>query len=474
MRREGRRLQLSTGLDELIAMARSMGFDPSRDLDFGAIGFLLHDGQIPFPRTAFRSIRSLGVGDRIELRWSRDGVTERFAVDFPYLDARSSETEAPDARRLLVLLERATARALEGYTAPLIMLSSGKDSVALALATSRVRPDTRALTYAIEGDEQSGLARSIATKLGLPHDVVRLDQLPARDVEESLVAFFRRCPEPPGDLAQIPYVIALAAAGRDTDAVIDGTGNDTVFGYVAGSKDALATRYALGRWRFADALLRFVPPGSFLNFALRSPIENGWAGRRLRYRETKATFPGIHETSPVWRREWRRTRGSSEVDRRALFRGRHFEFGSQKQKADLAARARGIAAVYPYLDEDVIRYTFNLPQAQRYSVSTRTNKILLRRMLATFLDYDADRVGKHPFRFDEHRFVARHQAFIEAELRECEWIRREGVDLALDLLRKTAAGKRHWHPIVGLFQLVGWLNHANVLAAPPPGQTAPR
>lgn len=448
-------------LSEILDALADRGAPPS--ISRPSLSFLLHDGVVPFPRTLYEGVFALTIGDRALVWADGDSLELTFSLEFPYLSTLSRQNETPDPDRLLSLLATATSDLLSGVGSAALLLSAGKDSTALALALAEAgRKDVACLTYAGENDDEHVFAAGVCRKLGLKHSVYSMDSR-GTDVVGSLTRFFTDSPLPAGDLAQIPVVLAMAGECGSAGTVIEGTGNDATFGYVPRRKDRLAARFTLGRWGWADALKRLVPPGSRLNYLLRDPVEVNWPGLRVRHNETRELFEGSHDTSGHWRAVRRGLGDIDPVDARGLLRGRHFEIGSQKEKIGLAARVFGATAVHPYQDPRVIDYYFNLPVASRYDAGRLVNKVLLRELLRDRLDYDESAVGKRGFTFDGAAFVRRHRQFIRDEVLSCSMFDRAAAERILTAAEQTDRGPFVWHHIVGLFQFAAWHNHSRFL-----------
>jgi asparagine synthetase B (glutamine-hydrolysing) len=458
------RVTLADDLGELIDARRADG-DPV-ELSPAGVSYFLHDGQTPFPASIYRDVYRLSIGDRATIERNGRAARADFSVDFPYFSERSREDQVPDPDRLLSLLAESTSRRLAGLDGGVLLLSAGKDSTALALALAEAGvAGVVSATYTSRGDDEHVYARDVARRLGLPHRTISLEAHGAR-VRAALERFFESTPAPAGDLAQIPVIVLLEALGRPGGAVIEGTGNDATFGYVPRQVDRIATRLTLGRFSWADALKRLLPPGARLNYFLRDPAELNWAGLRVRHCDTRALFPDAVNTSREWRSVRRSLGPLSPVDFRGYLRGRHFEVGSQKDKIEMAARAFGMRGVYPYQDAGVIDYYFNLPEVERYDRARGVNKLLLRRLLRERLGYDERAVGKRAFQFDGAGFVSRHRAFIEDEILGCGLFDAR-AHFRLRRWIDAATGRGHaWQPVVGLFQFAGWYNRSRHLRGP--------
>ena len=455
--------EVMLGLDvgEILLARRTAG--RSTDICATSLSHLLHDGQVPFPDTIFEDVYALALGDRATVNREGNSLAVSFDVEFPYLASLSRQDESADTERLLRLLADSVSRRLEGRRDVVLLMSAGKDSVALALALAECgRTDVRCVTYTSEGDDEHVYASEFCRRLGLPHSTVSLDAC-ADIADEALLRFFTESPLPGGDLAQIPVALVLASTLDPGGTVIEGSGNDAPFGYLPRKKDRIAAALTVGRWDWIDGLRSAVPPGSQVDYLMRDPAEVNWPGLRLRHAETSRLFPGAVNTSRVWRQFRRQHPGMDAVDMRGLLRGRHFEIGCQRQKVDLAAVAYGLEAVYPYQDGPLLDYYFNLPEETRYDRRRMVSKLLLRELLRSRLEYDDRTIGKRGFRFDGAAFVRGHRDLVRDEIGGCDLLDRSAREQLLRAMDIVDSRRYAWHHIVGLFQFAAWHNHSRYL-----------
>jgi len=459
----GRAVTVSDDVGEILSAIKASGKKVELDTREGLSHFL-HDSIVPLPRTIFRDVFALTIGDRATVRREGDGrLAVAFSTEFPYFTRLSREDQAPDHERFLGLLADSIDRRLSKYRSGVLFLSAGKDSTALALALAeRERKDIPCVTYSIPGSVEEEYARALCRKLGLPHTVVSLDSQVAT-ARDALTRFFTESPLPSGDPAQIPTVFLTRAAAAPGGAVIVGSGNDTSFGALPYPKDRRIVPFCLGRTAFADPLKRCLPPGSKWNYLLRDPVEILWPGLLVRHVDTSRFLAESVNTSAVWRRVRRAHRGMDIIDFRALYRGRNFEVCTEKRKIELAARAFGVGTVFPYLDRRVIDFYFNLPRDQRYDRAHWTTKRFMRDFLRERLAYDDAAIGKWAFPFDGAAFVLRMKDMILDEIRSCGLFDREGLGFLTRSVERVEAQRYVWHHIVGLFQFAGWYNHSKYL-----------
>jgi asparagine synthase (glutamine-hydrolysing) len=234
------------------------------ELDECALYALFHFGAVPPPLTIWRGIRRLPSGHR-----SSFVSDSPEPVSVPFLPP-AYLNEATDGR---VDAETRVREALDAVLADLpteavLYFSGGVDSGLIAARLIRAgRRDVRLLNYSFgEHDEESLLARRMASHLGLSFEEVRHDPLGVGDV---LGRLGRDYSFPFEDLSTVPTNLlvhaSLSSIGA-SDTVVEGTGADGAFG--------LTDTYP--RWRRVYAVPEFV----------RRRVAHGYAGLRL------------------WRRRW--------------------------------------------------------------------------------------------------------------------------------------------------------------------------
>ncbi|MDJ0954054.1 MAG: asparagine synthase-related protein [Acidimicrobiia bacterium] len=446
---------VSDRLDELLTHLADRGREPQ--LSAFGISALLHHGLVPPPHSEFAGIDGLTIGDRVTIRG--DGAIAA-TWEYPWFPANSRNDNTPDEAHLLELLTAATERQVRDAGGGFLMLSSGKDSAAVALALAEAgRSDVFCVTYSSgPEDPEPAVAAEICKRLGLEHRVFQLENDPAA-IATALTAFFRSSPAVGADLAQIPYVLATAAAGSPGGVVLDGGGNDSYMGFPVTGRWTAKTRLRIRGRKLVDLVQRHSPVDSPLNYLARTRLETAISGRMMRVHESRTFFPGAVDTRHYWQERDRETADLDLFDAYAVLE-RFITPPSSQKKHNLAARAAGHEPGVPWCGPDIADYYFNLPEEHRYDRKTGTNKLLLRSMLLRYLDYDAAEVGKHYFAFDGARFVAENEAFIRTEIDACPMWDRTGLGLVHGWIDQIEQRPKLYHPILTVFMVSGWRNHS--------------
>ena len=312
------------------------------------------------------------------------------------------------------LLCNAVADSTMDARAPWQLQSGGKDSTTLAIAVAEARPDTTCITY-LGGREEDEIAsaRHVAKTLGLRHETLTCD--PARAYDRYL-DIADRMPLLTADFALLSYVdLATEVARNGGDGVIDGLGADSYFGTPMTRQQRVLASLARGlRLPHKVAELPLVDRSFELCFVLgtlqMNAVERNFPGSRFtdaevdalfgrsmaaRSRERLATFER-EISSATTRDEWRDISTSIAGSAGAFAKGLY------------TASALDLQVAYPFCDMALREWVYHqVPPEQMIDPVTRTNKVLVRRHIATrFADLPYVQ-KKGSFRFDLRGLAAR-------------------------------------------------------------------
>jgi asparagine synthase (glutamine-hydrolysing) len=460
---------ISDRIEDVLDQMRAKGM--TTQLSPFALAALLQSGLIPPPYSEFNDVYALTTGDIVNLSWQSGRPHVDFETDYPWFADRSRGDTVANTRTLLDLLTQATTRDLEAIDdGGFLMLSSGKDSMALALTLAESgRSDVLCVTYSTgDDDPEPAVAADVCRRLGLQHHTVTTPSDPDT-VAAQLITFFERTPRPGTDLKQIPYVLATAPFEATGRTVLDGGGNDSFMGFLPQGRSGRKTHLRLRNRSLIDFVQRHTPVDSPINYIARSRFETLLPGRLLRFHEISTFLHGAVDPRGFWNTLSRDTAEISTLDLFALV-NRYFTPTASMKKHRLAAHAIAHEASMPWCDHEVADYYFNLPEQDRYDTKHGINKVLLRRMLLEFLDYDASRIGKHYFAFDGARFVSENRDFIKAEIGACALWDQTKLGLIHEWIDAIDGRPLLHHSILTLFMVSGWHNHSrfaeNTCASP--------
>lgn len=425
-------------------------------VDNTAVSHLLHDGFIPQPRTIYQDIYVISTGFTAHL----DSGEVTFRQDYPFFKAKSANDEEPSAGRLLVLLANAMDEACRRGNDAVLMLSAGLDSSSLALAAKEAgRDDICCVTYAEVGQrEEAEFARRLCQRLGLRHETFIMD-LHSGELRSALLRYASVAPEPCADPAFIACLMQAVHFSSAGTVIIDGSGSDSYFWKPPRILDRIKLHLGLSRISAVRQLRGLVPMHMRHERLLATPLEPMlFSGPRLRHHDTRKFFPESVDTHQFWLQTYADLRyPAAEV--RSGVRSTYIAPAAQMLKTRNAALTTGAIAQFPWADEDVANYCFNLPEAQRFDVKSGKSKILVRQMLRQFTDYRDDVIGKRVFSFGKRAFIAEHLGFLRDEVLKCGlWSQQIGG--VFDKLSKSfQAGYRTENALLDLLMVSLWHNH---------------
>jgi asparagine synthetase B (glutamine-hydrolysing) len=458
---ESSRVLIGTSLVEMVQAQQGDG--KAQVSPFG-VSHILGTGFVPFPGTAFEGIYRLGAGDdaHIEASGSPD-VT--FDLDYPWMPAKSRQDETPSTDRLYELMAASVERHLDRCDGHgLLMLSSGKDSVGLAIALAEVAPDVPCFTYrATKDNVEHEHAARFCKQLGLNHRTIEVPTDTAV-VRRHLTTFFENAVAPSADHAMIPFILSVAESGVESGAIIDGGGNDGYMGYFASPRRRkLRLARIRGRW-LVDAVARASRIDSKLNYAARARPATAMPGRNMRYHEIQPIYRDAVDPSEYWYESARDLAGLNDAELAAASMTRQLEGARTPEKVRIVARATGMESVMPYCDPDLAQYVFHLPVDWRYVEKTRSDKVLLTQLLSDRLGYDSDVVGSGFFSFDGGPFFEANAAFVKEEILTCDLWEPAIADLVDEWIEAIPDRPFLFHALLSLFMVSGWRNHSRFVA----------
>ena len=456
---------VATRLDEMLDYLRFGRIETSLS-PFG-ISALLHHGLVPVPHTEYRGVYSLAMGDTAEVVWAGSSSSVDLVFEYPWLAGKSRNDRQPSELTLLDLVTKATERAVaEAGNRGFLMLSSGKDSVAIALALAESGYNhIPCVTYSSGPDDLEAIVSAqLCKKLGLSHQIVARPT-DKDEVVSTLTRFFEESTRPGTDLAQIPYVFATSAAETDGGAVFDGGGSDSYMGYPVTGSWLSKMRFRLRGQPLIDFAQRRFDVDSPFNYLARSRPEATLSGRTMRFHETRTFMRNAVDTREYWNRIAAETSHLDLLDLFGAVGERHAGPAASAKKHTLAAEAIGHTASLPWCDHDLADYFFNLPEEYRYDRRSGVNKVLVRSMLARYLNYDAATIGKHYFAFEGSRFVIENRDYIQSEIDSCALWDSAGLGIVHSWLGKIDSRPLLYHSLLTLFMVSGWHNHSRFVDA---------
>ncbi len=441
-------------------------------LNDNGIVFLLKNSLIPYPYTPYKNIFSLGPGDVVTITKTHQQLELHFKSSFPYKQSLSRQDQKPSTSKLLQLLARTIEKNLgkDNY----LMLSSGKDSVALAVAIREASAQNKviSLTYTdtddISNKNEAIAAKAFAKKLGILHETIKLPN-DKNKTANAMRKFFTHSPYPSCDPTTIPYIISLNQINIKNSTIFDGLGNDIYTGYVSLPKPRLTKllnhysnlTYSLEKTDFLNKALPFYSKARKI---FLSPAEqllyghNHFSMKEISYFRNNNFNPTF-----FWDELLKINNYDNLSDFCIMVKCKYFDGCGVTPKVKYVPEAFECTSYLPWSNPEIQKYVFNLKTKYRYDSKTGTNKILIRQMLKETIDYDANKIGKQIFHFNAQRFILRNKMLVKEEILECSLWNEAGKRKLGDYLKLLSSNPRIAFSLLDLFMISGWHNHCKYL-----------
>lgn len=432
--------------------------------------FLLRNGFVPPPKTIYKNIFIISIGNIAEIRTKKGEISINFRYDFPFRNSNRLHHDEmqPDEDLILQLVAEATISRIDASKPSFLFHSAGKDSntIALALAEAGWQDRVTLVTHKSKGKaDESEISRSIANKLGFKHHILyEVDSLEPQH-QTHIEHFFERMPFPSVDNVTLAYPLyALQFPDLIGANIIDGGGNDTYMGTPLTKRDKQKLLLSQATLPLSFLLWFFDSP-HVLQRLLCEPSEM-FAGINFSYKDIKAIYPEMLSIRTCWESE--------------LFLGYNRDiFGFKTGIRTLASEAYirkvriftdvfDARLILPFASEAVAGYFRKLPEHHLFSRRDLKNKLILREILKNRLNLDSDAIGKMGFSYDSVNLVDLNWIAITREIRECSLWDTAQTEKILRRLRRIMLAKKKYSRlsarlIYKLYLLSAWLNYSQYI-----------
>ena len=451
------------GRPDFSSLARDDGAANGR-LDLVSVADLLRNGFIYAPHSIFENVKlaTFGFNPQQDMH-----VGSQFR--FLFRDSGKKQDQGESDQDLVAtyhrLLCEAVTRTCADMRSPWLLQSGGKDSTSLAIAIAETRPEAACITY-LGGREENEIdsAAAVARALGLRHETLVCD--PGRAYDRYL-ALIPRMPLLTADFAMLSYAdLATEVAAAGGDGVIDGLGSDSYFGTPASRQHRILYRLARGlRLPRFIAELPLVDRSFRLCFGLSTlqmdPIERIFPGSRFTDAEVDELLGrDIARLSKARLTPFRPEIESvtSEDELRAVAITIE-EASSAFAKGLYVSSALSLRSAYPFCDPALRDWVYrHVPRDQLLDRATATNKVLVRRHIATRFETLPYISRKGSFRFDLCGLAAARFDQVHAlALQEAELL--PGAARWLERNRGRLDNKYHASKFYLLAVVLPWIAH---------------
>ena len=393
------------------------------DIDFDAVGSLIHLGYIKAPLSIYKGVKKLLPGTFLEFTFGDHGghIQPKYYWDLCGIVANRRLDGSGDRE------QRATAAELESLLGDVVkdqmvadvpvgaFLSGGIDSsliTALMCQQTSSAVKTFSIGFHESAYDEAPYARDVANHLQTVHTELYVTATEAQAVIPLLPEIYD---EPFADSSQIPTFLISKLCRQQVTVALSGDGGDEIFGgynrYQLGQKILGSVNRVPQPFRKACAsAIKSIKPQSWdlINRRLRFLLPDRLRYEQLGYKAHKfASIWGSADTESIYRQIVELWEGSSSVLRRphrySFLENYRKDFASigsfQEQmmfadfltylpddiltKVDRAAMSVSLETRAPFLNHKVVEFMWN--QAPKAKINGGNTKVLLREILAKYV-----------------------------------------------------------------------------------------
>lgn len=442
---------------------------PLRVSDEG-ISFLLQSGVVPPPKTVYKDVYIVGIGDEARISGSNGKITLDFSYNFPFQNSIRDTTENYDTsyERVLSMLLDATLNDLDKTKDTFLFHSAGKDSnpIAIAIAEAGMQDKFTLVTHKTKREEdESEISASIAKKLGFRHEFLReVDKLEDGH-EDKVDHLFKNSPLPCTNNIAILYPLYVAQQPKLQNCnLIDGSGSDVYIGHVPSASEFERQKLAKTFSNFKFLTNSLVSTSRVLSLTKTRAEWTGLTG--FSARDAQKLYRNSSNVSPYWKSV---EDYDDYLDFRASVRGCVIDTELFMRKARNFSDAFGNNMIFPWADKKVAEYFMYMPEKYLVDRKGLRNKLLLRDMLKDKLHVDSDEVGKRGYPYDLRSMVLNNHAYIVEAITSCDLWNGSGRDKFLEKLSKGSKrsgriGQVSSSLLYQLFMISSWHNSCRWLS----------
>ena len=327
------------------------------------------------PDTIFENVYELEPGCR--LTWSPEEMSKRRYWDIAEIYGQNSRIPVTDYEEakaeLKYLITEAVRKRLMSDVPLGTFLSGGYDSslvTAIAQSISDIPMKTFCIGFEDAAHDESGYAAGVARHLGTDHKTLTIHENTMLDLVNSIPKYFD---EPFADSSQIPTMLVSSLARSEVTVALSGDGGDEFYsGYNVYDR----VRQAQKLDRLGETVWTLTHPiglTKHLPFKVRTIAENRdpetktQLGAPEYFRLAEELVIPSKDSLPIKYRSESRYGTDDWVVKRMLLDMDTYLPGDILTKVDRASMKYSLECRCPLLDQDVMEYSFRIPQEFKYT-----------------------------------------------------------------------------------------------------------
>lgn len=407
-----------------------------------SISFLLQSGVIPPPKTIYKNIYVLGIGDEAKISTENDEIKIIFSHKFTFLNENRNGESVVDEKYILEILAEATISTIKKENPSYLFHSAGKDSntIALSLAEAGYQNKVTCITHKSKGIyDESEISKKIAKKLGFKHQILHEPETIDQKHINSIKYYFENMPLPCMDNVTLAYPLYSTQIDFLDSNVIDGMGNDVYMGHISSFTEYDKQR-AFSKYHHLRRVIDFFNTNRKIKLATLTRSE--WTGLfGLCYSESNSIFKNSINVYNFWKNEDFKRRELDYFDFRASIRGVILDQEMFTRKIRNFSDVYKSNLILPFTNEKVVSYFYNLPEKYLFDRKNFRNKLILREILHNRVNLNSDKLGKMAYVFDFYSVLMMMKEEVDKEILTCKLWNEKGITKLLDSFYKKIEKK---------------------------------
>jgi asparagine synthase (glutamine-hydrolysing) len=456
----------STSVTELLNDSRVIKpLEVSRE----GVSFLLQSAVVPLPKTVYKNLFIVGIGERAVVKTLKEKVEIDFSYSFPFLNKNREDEAEVDEAYILEILAEATISRVDEKRDTFLFQSAGKDSNMIALALAEGGYQDKITSVSLKGygeKDESEIAEKLAKQLGFKHQKLYEPTEIGVEEQDALHHYFKNIPLPCMDTAALAYPFYTTQMEFSKSNLIDGMGNDVFIGHIPDNREYTKQRL-LSTLHHLRPVTGRLSSGSRAEIATATRVE--WVGLfGLTYGDSRLILDDAVDAYDYWHKVNQESRDWDYLDLRASIRGTIIDQEVFTRKVRNFANSVDANLILPWMNQKVVAYFQRLPEGVLFDRKGLKNKLLLRKMLKERMNLDSDKLGKLAYGFDFYSILMMMKREVDHEIRSCALWNKEGIDTVLNTFYKKIASR---HPsserlkilIERLYLISAWHNNNRYL-----------
>lgn len=432
------------------------------------LSFLLQSGVVPPPKTVYKNIYILGIGDKATVLTRNRKIEIDFTHNFPFMNSHRLPPGKmePNEELILKMLAEAAISRIDNSKLSFLFHSAGKDSnsIALALAEAGWQDKVTLITHKSKGPaDESEISAQISKKLGFKHRILHeVDTLQPEHYKE-IEGYSFNAPFPCVDNVTLAYPLYLQQLPELKGAnIIDGGGNDSHMCTPPTQRELKTLTLSKLAHHFSF-LRNFVNTESLLSPLLRTPPE--WCGMYgLSYSDTKKLIPNATNVYSHWRKEARHRKDWDFFDfKTSILTG---VVASELHIRKVRNFSDSIKSnfVLPFANPNVAKYFGAMPEEYLFDRKSLKNKLILRNILKKRNIVDSDLIGKKGYIYDCRSLLVNNWSYMIKEIEGCKYFDQNQLKKIICRLKYTMDSKHRFSnfsswQIYKIYLISAWLNN---------------